>query len=216
MSTIVKNIVFYSTTDKPLVETFQLLLTMQPLDPNRLFKDQFPVAWRVADFNANESQQVIVTYTAQLGVGVAQIDGDVIQTSSDIHIGLGQQAVYTTNGWKAPTPDPAPGVGPVHAINGVERLENISVGLYGDDDLYHPLLVEKNVTYKATMGGTFHPAIFVYGVNDVQENQLFTTEIENNLGSFNMANFGATTYFQVFNDPDTTELKILQTPSGPV
>ncbi|KAG1729035.1 hypothetical protein EDB19DRAFT_1913574 [Suillus lakei] len=106
-----------------------LLLTFDSDMPG-MYKDYFPVAWRVTTFGKDGSYSMLVTYEHQFALSKSQVDdGNITGAATGVEINLGQQTTLTKNGQVFSFSTPQAGLhGTLEAINNTGENQDITVG----------------------------------------------------------------------------------------
>ncbi|KEP45907.1 hypothetical protein V565_232000, partial [Rhizoctonia solani 123E] len=124
---------------------------------SKLFKDQFPVVWKVINFRANGHAKASVQYGARLAFGYAQTSGDI----SSISGGSDQKRfgdVTKSEGTKL-----------LVCKNNTESRANVSIGFIRGDGIhqrYEPTLLWTGVGSGSNVTAQFNPILTAYVTRD--------------------------------------------------
>ncbi|GJE94749.1 hypothetical protein PsYK624_109210 [Phanerochaete sordida] len=201
-----RNLSFITTKAQGVSENTNIILTFVPVDKTDLYSKQLPVVWKLLKFAANQTQTVNVTYSARLGVAVAQIDTGLVQIPQTfIEMGLGQTTSFTTDSdnfveWSEPSPKPAPGTGTIVADNESGSKQDLMLGTVSGETNFQPVLVWKAVNNGATMTASFTPKLRAYAYKNYQETAIIKGEIETGLlGEWDLATLNASPKVNTFH-----------------
>ncbi|KAG8793425.1 hypothetical protein FRC12_002800 [Ceratobasidium sp. 428] len=146
-----KTLNFYSYN---LQKDTSVVLMFQPPATDKLFKDQFPVVWKVITFRARgDYGKATVKYAARLAFGYAQTDADNLVDSG---------------AW-------------TEVRNNSSGRTDLSIGFVkgdGIDQRFEPTLVWTGVGAKSNITAQFTPVLRAYVTRDYQASQLLRGEVE--------------------------------------
>ncbi|CAE6462446.1 unnamed protein product [Rhizoctonia solani] len=176
---IARRLVFY-TNPHDLTRDTTLLLSFMSANPQELYKDLFPTAWKVLRISAgNVSTSASATYSTRLAFGVRQRNHKTITIpETHVEIGLGQSTELSTNTdgfihWSLPAAQ-QPGSdksdhGILKAINNTGDESDICIGsLDGQKSIFSPMICWPRVNNGATAAVDFLPHLHVYAYSGLQ------------------------------------------------
>ncbi|CAE6405677.1 unnamed protein product [Rhizoctonia solani] len=195
---IARRLVFY-TYPHDLTRDTTLLLSFMSANPQELYKNMFPTAWKVLRISGgNVGTSASANYSARLAFGVRQTNHKTITIpETHVEIGLGQSTELSTNAegfihWSLPTAQ-KPGSGKsdhgiLKAINSTGDQSDICIGsLDGPKSIFSPMICWPRVNNGATAAVEFLPNLHVYAYSGLQETALIRGEVENFLGNWNLS-----------------------------
>ncbi|KAG8854915.1 hypothetical protein FRB91_002975 [Serendipita sp. 411] len=157
-----------------------LLLTFQPIEG--LYKDTFPVCWRVGTFAANSPGSMVVTYKNQLAFTRPQVlDGNIVTGSTWQDINVGQKTtlnkdsngVYSFNGVSAGED------GYLIAVNNCGDIEEMSIGFETTPGMPpSQVLYFSNIGQGSSVTTQFTPVLSAYVTSQYQQTQILRGEIQ--------------------------------------
>ncbi|KAG8754889.1 hypothetical protein FRC11_006381 [Ceratobasidium sp. 423] len=210
ISKIARRLVFY-TYPHDLTRDTTLLLSFMPPKTEELYRDIFPIAWKVLRISGGHvGTSAVANYSSRLAFGVTQINNtNLTIPETFIELGLGQSTRLTTNNegfthWSLPSGKPVIADGPLKAVNDTGDQKDISIGSL---DVYTSSFLPIICWPKVNNGGTatvkFTPDLHVYAYSGYRETELIRGEVENFLGNWNLAtllNAPNDNRFHVFED----------------
>ncbi|KAG8736739.1 hypothetical protein FRC10_008981 [Ceratobasidium sp. 414] len=146
-----------------------VMLMFQPPSNVKLYRDQFPVVWKVITFRAGGHAKASVKYVARLAFGYAQTSGDM----SSITGSAGDKRFGPTTKRE--------GTKLLVCKNNTDQRANLSIGFVkgdGIDQRFEPTLVWMGVGSKSNITAQFTPILTAYVTRDYQESQLLRGEVE--------------------------------------
>ncbi|CUA77316.1 hypothetical protein RSOLAG22IIIB_06644 [Rhizoctonia solani] len=196
---IAQRLVFY-TRPYDLTRDTTLILSFVSANPQELYRDLFPTAWKVLRVSGgNVGTSALATYSARLAFGVRQSNHKTITIpETHVEIGLGQSTQLSTNSegfvhWSLPVtqkvePDKSQGHGLLKAVNNTGEQSDICIGsLDGEKSIFSPMICWPRVNNGATAAIDFLPHLHVYAYSGLQETDLIRGEVENSLGDWNLS-----------------------------
>ncbi|QRV84652.1 hypothetical protein RhiJN_26717 [Ceratobasidium sp. AG-Ba] len=157
-----------------------IMLTFDPVDNGKLFRNQFPVVWKVITFRAGGHGKAVVRYVSRLAFGYAQMDdSNFVDSAAWVEVKSGDMtSIKGSNGDKR--------------FGGVTKREdtrllvcknntnaraNLSIGFVkgdGIDQRFDPVLLWTGVGAKSNITAQFTPKLSVY----VTQSQYLRGEVE--------------------------------------
>ncbi|QRV84654.1 hypothetical protein RhiJN_26719 [Ceratobasidium sp. AG-Ba] len=151
-----------------------VMLMFDPPSSQKLFKDQFPVVWKVITFRAGGHAKAVVRYTSRLAFGYAQLDdANAVDAAAWVEVKSGDMtSIKGNNGEKR--------------FGGVSKRENtrllvcknntnqrahLSIGFVkgdGIDQRFDPVLLWTGVGAKSNVTAQFTPRLSAYVTRDYQ------------------------------------------------
>ncbi|KAF8579368.1 hypothetical protein K439DRAFT_406690 [Ramaria rubella] len=208
----VRTLIIYTDTIQPLTRDVVIILTFTPLDQGGLFNDQFPVAWKVLPFAANQTSTLTAVWKSNYGFIASKVeDGRTIFPKTSMIVGPGQVSHLTSapNGalqWSAPGPY---GGTNFTAINDTTSPQTIVVGIQGKTpvDLDPVLYFNSNVAGGGTsLVAQPTPMLQAYFQSEFQENDIVRGSIQGS-GLFqqpiNVLGLNSSTTWRLSSDPAT-------------
>ncbi|KAG8713367.1 hypothetical protein FRC09_018803 [Ceratobasidium sp. 395] len=172
-----KTLNFYSYN---LQKDTSVVLMFQPPSNEKLFKDQFPVVWKVITFRARGHGKATVKYAARLAFGYAQTDADnLVDSGAWTEVRSGEMtSIQGDAGEKR--------FGGITKREGTKLLHPqtttyMPIGFVkgdGIDQRFEPTLVWSGVGAKSNITAQFTPVLRAYVTRDYQASQLLRGEIE--------------------------------------
>ncbi|KAJ1299598.1 hypothetical protein OPQ81_012018 [Rhizoctonia solani] len=159
-----------------------VMLMFEPPNSHKLFKDQFPVVWKVITFRARGHAKATVQYRARLAFGYAQTDQDnlvdsaawvEVQASDVISGGPGQKRFGENskgNGSKL-----------LVCKNNTDGRANLSIGFVKGDGIsqrYEPTLIWTGVGAGSNVTAQFTPNLTAYVTRDYKATEMLRGEVE--------------------------------------
>ncbi|KAG8701180.1 hypothetical protein FRC09_005517 [Ceratobasidium sp. 395] len=166
-----KTLNFYSYN---LQKDTSVVLMFQPPSNDKLFKDQFPVVWKVITFRARGHGKATVKYAARLAFGYAQTDADnLVDSGAWTEVRSGEMtSIQGDAGEKR--------FGGITKREGTKLLvcknnssgrADLSIGFVkgdGIDQRFEPTLVWTGVGAKSNITAQFTPVLRAYVTRDYQ------------------------------------------------
>ncbi|KAG9041234.1 hypothetical protein FS842_002632 [Serendipita sp. 407] len=156
------------------------MLTFKPIEG--LYKDTYPVCWRVGTFAANSPGAMIVTYQNQLAYTRPQVvNGNIVACSTWQDINVGQKTtlnknsngVYSFNGTK-PGED-----GYLIAANNCGDIEEMSIGFVTAPGMPpNQVLYFDNIGQGSNVTTQFTPVLSAYVTSQYQQTQILRGAIQ--------------------------------------
>jgi len=213
---MIRSIHISTATASSLKHPTQIVIALSELHPSGLFKDSFPLAWRVFEFIPNEKISVTATWTASFGFTVSQIThGRVIIAGSSVPIMPGHTVTLSGNeelGLSWSRPEAHGNKETLVAVNNTDQPEYFSVGIV---PRVSPLVVEPVLKFKQIPVGerlvTRPPSrIYAYAGQGYKKSQILDAAIQSHAldgmggrdGS-SLLEMEQNTYFLLDTDPST-------------
>ncbi|CEL61286.1 hypothetical protein RSOLAG1IB_09908 [Rhizoctonia solani AG-1 IB] len=198
LPSIARRLIFY-TRPYDLTRDTTLLLSFVPANPQELYKDLYPAAWKVLRMSGgNVGSSASATYSARLAFGVRQSDNQNITIpQTHVEIRLGQLTQLSTNAegfvhWSLPTAQQVGSdeeqKGTLKAINDTQEQRDICIGtLDTDRPEFSPMICWPRVNNGATAAVDFLPHLYIYAYSGLKETDLIRGEVENFLGNWDLS-----------------------------
>ncbi|KAG8738563.1 hypothetical protein FRC10_006688 [Ceratobasidium sp. 414] len=176
-----KTLNFYSYN---LMKDTSVVLVFQPPETSKLFKDQFPVVWKVITFRARGHGKATVKYAARLAFGYAQTDADnLVDSAAWTEVRSGDMTSITggANEKRFGGITKREGTKLLVCKNNSSGRADLSIGFVkgdGIDQRFEPTLVWQGVGAKSNITAQFTPILRAYVTRDYQASQLLRGEIE--------------------------------------
>jgi len=202
-----------------------LILTFEPLNKSKLYKDQFPVIWKRIILAEGQSTSASIEYTGKLGVATTTTGNDVVYPGPFVDMKPGQSSALSVDQrseigpaaplvWSDPTPlNPISGDRLFSATNKTGYPKDISVGLITEEfksgfkiSGFQPVLTCHNLDNNYTLSIEFTPRLKIYSYSNYKETQIIRAEVENCLGTYDLLklsppeNTGKENIFVVYTD----------------
>ncbi|CAE6493593.1 unnamed protein product [Rhizoctonia solani] len=192
---IARRLVFY-TYPYDLTRDTTLLLSFMSANPQELYKDLYPTAWKVLRISGGHvGTAASATYSARLAFGVRQSTNRHV-TIPQTHVEIGTHLSTNTEGfvhWSLPVaqpvaPDKYQENGTLKAINNTGEQKDICIGsLDPGKSIFSPMICWPQVSNGATAAVDFIPHLHVYAYSGLKETDLIRGEVENFLGKWNLS-----------------------------
>ncbi|KAG8793422.1 hypothetical protein FRC12_002797 [Ceratobasidium sp. 428] len=176
-----KTLNFYSYN---LQKDTSVVLLFRPPANNKLFKDQFPVVWKVITFRARGHGKATVKYAARLAFGYAQTDADnLVDSGAWTEVRSGEMTSITGDAGEKRFGGVTKREGTKLIVckNNSSGRADLSIGFVkgdGIDQRFEPALVWTGVGAKSNVTAQFTPVLHAYVTRDYQASQLLRGEIE--------------------------------------
>jgi len=194
-----------------------LILTFDTQPMKGIYKDYFPVVWKLSTFPTAGDYALTATYKNQLVFVNPQVENDkIISASTWVDINLGQQTELTENpgsdsGTKSFTTPTASSVGNKYfkAINQVPTPQTIGVGFDNGGTPPPTVLVFNDIGYTYNVTAEFTPTLTAYISEDYQENSVLRGAIQTPIiWRQNLAALPQTSSWQFGRDPVSGQYSI--------
>ncbi|KAF8593191.1 hypothetical protein BDV93DRAFT_529974, partial [Ceratobasidium sp. AG-I] len=144
-----------------------IMLMFQPPDNGKLFRDQFPVVWKVITFRARGHAKATIQYNARLAFGYAQTDQDnLVDSAAWVEVRSGDISSLTGEGGKRfGKNSQGSGTKLLVCKNNTQGRANLSIGFVkgdGIDQRYEPTLVWTGVGAGSNISAQFTPTLHAY------------------------------------------------------
>ncbi|QRV90243.1 hypothetical protein RhiJN_18261 [Ceratobasidium sp. AG-Ba] len=161
-----------------------VMLMFEPPSSGKLFKDQFPVVWKIITFRAGGHAKAVVRYSSRLAFGYAQIDdANAVDAAAWVEVKSGDMtSIKADNGLKR-----FGGVSKredtrlLVCKNNTNQRANLSIGFVkgdGIDQRFDPVLLWTGVGAKSNITAQFTPKLTAYVTREYQESQYLRGEVE--------------------------------------
>ncbi|KAG8719088.1 hypothetical protein FRC08_003706 [Ceratobasidium sp. 394] len=186
-----------------------VVLVFRPPKSSRLYRDQFPVVWKVMTFRGPGHGKAFVKYSARLAFGYAQTDADSL-VSTAAWTELKTNDITGASG--------APGDSTKHFVckNNSDVPADLNIGLVsgdGTNESFEPTLIFRGVGAGSTLTAQFTPVLQAYVTRDYQVSQLLRGEMETDrIWETNLDEIDEVTSWAFREDDSTGEFSI--TPAG--
>ncbi|QRW13263.1 hypothetical protein RhiLY_12262 [Ceratobasidium sp. AG-Ba] len=161
-----------------------VMLMFDPPNSQKLFKDQFPVVWKIVTFRAGSHAKAVVRYSSRLAFGYAQLDeGNSVDASAWVEVKSGDMtSIKGQDGDKR--------FGGVNkredskllvCKNNTNQRANLSIGFVkgeGIDQRFDPVLLWTGVGAKSNVTAQFTPNLTAYVTRDYKESQYLRGAVE--------------------------------------
>ncbi|KAH9475602.1 hypothetical protein JR316_0012719 [Psilocybe cubensis] len=172
-------------TSSDLGRDVNLLLMFEPPKNGTLYKDLFPVCWKVLKFTPSGISAARVEYTADSGLLVPQRDtGNLVAASNAQRCQTGQMCVMETNdeGDNFLNPAVAGDPGVILCEFKTHRPSEVAFGLFNKaGNKIEPVMKWDGVGVGSTLAVQLTPKLRIYGMTDYQETELVRGEIRSPL-----------------------------------
>ncbi|KAF8597183.1 hypothetical protein BDV93DRAFT_527621 [Ceratobasidium sp. AG-I] len=160
-----------------------IMLMFQPPNSGKLFRDQFPVVWKVITFRARGHAKASIQYNARLAFGYAQTDQDnLVDSAAWVEVRSGDISSLTGEGGKRfGKNSQASGTKLLVCKNNTRGRANLSIGFVkgeGIDQRYEPTLVWQGVGAGSNISAQFTPTLTAYVTRDYKASQMLRGEVE--------------------------------------
>ncbi|KAH9475605.1 hypothetical protein JR316_0012722 [Psilocybe cubensis] len=172
-------------TSSDLGKDVNLMLMFEPPSNGTLYKDLFPVCWKVLKFTPSGISAARVEYTADTGLLVPQRDtGNLVAASNAQRCQTGQLCVMNTNdagdNYLNPAVNGDPGV--ILCDFQTNRPADVAFGFFNKTgNKIEPVLKWDGVGVGSTLAVQLTPKLKIYAISDYQETELVRGEIRSPL-----------------------------------
>ncbi|KAG8719078.1 hypothetical protein FRC08_003696 [Ceratobasidium sp. 394] len=176
-----KTLNFYSYN---LMKDTSVVLVFQPPDSSKLYRDQFPVVWKVITFRARGHGKASVKYAARLAFGYAQTDADnLVDSAAWTEVRSGDMTSISggPNEKRFGGITKREGTKLLVCKNNSSSRADLSIGFVkgdGIDQRFEPTLMWQGVGAKSNVTAQFTPILRAFVTRDYQASQLLRGEIE--------------------------------------
>jgi len=179
-----------------LADNYDLVLTFEDPSNDKLWRTQYPTAWKVLKLSKGSNNMAVVTYVSQLAVSNVQYNvGSLVYPTIWNDIGPGRTATLTSDqdGPHINVTD-TPSIGElVNFKNSTSGPSDLAIG-FDVNDNYNLAMVQKGVGKENTAGFLFHPVVAAYAATGYKETQLLTSQISSpKLWSANLVSLSTST-----------------------
>jgi len=184
-----------------------LMLTFTPPRIGTLYKDEFPLAWRILQFPATGRVSAGVTYTPATAFLYPQIEsGNVVNASNWQPCALGQKTqLNPDHGFAVPVK----GVEDfLSCTNKSSTPASIGIGFYDGDEIT-PDIIWTKIAVNNTLKAFLSAKMLIYATSDYKQSEMITGDIESPLlWSHDLKSLASVTKLTVAVDPDTGEVSV--------
>ncbi|EUC61444.1 hypothetical protein RSOL_395700, partial [Rhizoctonia solani AG-3 Rhs1AP] len=149
---------------------------------SKLFKDQFPVVWKVINFRANGHAKASVQYGARLAFGYAQTDQDnLVDSASWVESGDISSISGGSDQKRFGDVTKSEGTKLLVCKNNTESRANVSIGFIRGDGIhqrYEPTLLWTGVGSGSNVTAQFNPILTAYVTRDYKATEMLRGEVE--------------------------------------
>ncbi|KAG2037046.1 hypothetical protein BDR03DRAFT_1092153 [Suillus americanus] len=183
-------------------------------DMEGLYKDFFPVVWKVSTFGQTGSYRARATYTSQLAFSKPQVvDGNIIDAETSVKINVSEKTTLTeANDVYHFSPPQAGASGVLQAVNSTGDVQDIAVGFMSPGDLMpKPALYFNGVGDGSHVTARFTPVLRAYITSDYQETAIIRGAIDTPaIWSHDLAGLAQSTTWTIKLDAATGHYTIVQ------
>ncbi|KAG2125970.1 hypothetical protein DEU56DRAFT_823534 [Suillus clintonianus] len=174
----VRNLTFQSND---LGKDVSLMLTFDKNMEGSLYRDVFPVVWKVSSFRKTGPYKAHATYTSQLAFSKPQlVDGNIVGAETCVKINDGEKTSLTeSNNVFHFSPPQAVTSGVVQAVNNTGDTQDIAVGFMNKGDLIPtPALFFSGVKDGRDVMAEFIPVLRAYITSDYPETAVLPEPVD--------------------------------------
>ncbi|ELU36248.1 hypothetical protein AG1IA_09722 [Rhizoctonia solani AG-1 IA] len=182
-----KSISFLSCRDFALTITFvrdtTLMLMFEPPNSSKLYRDQFPVVWKVITFRAKGHSKAALHYQQRLAFGYAQTDWDnLVDSAAWVEVSGEVSRISGKAGHKRFGHN-AKGHATKKLVckNNTDSRANLSIGFVRGDGInqrYEPTMLWTGVGAKSNVAVQFTPILSAYITRDYKATEMLRGEVE--------------------------------------
>ncbi|KAB5589142.1 hypothetical protein CTheo_7414 [Ceratobasidium theobromae] len=161
-----------------------VMLMFEPPKNDKLFRDQFPVVWKVITFRAKGNAKATVKYVNRLAFGYAQTDSEnLVDSAAWVEVKSGDISSITGGPGQKRFGDISKGSGTKLLVckNNTNDRANLSIGFVKGDDIdqrYEPTLVWTGVGSKSNITAQFTPTLTAYVTREYKATEMLRGEVE--------------------------------------
>ncbi|CAE6476488.1 unnamed protein product [Rhizoctonia solani] len=161
-----------------------VMLMFEPPNSHKLFKDQFPVVWKVISFRAKGHAKASVQYVARLAFGYAQTDQDnLVDSAAWVEVQSGDITSISGGPGQKRFGENTKGNGSKLLVckNNTDGRANLSIGFVKGESInqrYEPTLVWTGVGSKSNVTAQFTPNLTAYVTRDYKATEMLRGEVE--------------------------------------
>ncbi|CAE7230706.1 unnamed protein product [Rhizoctonia solani] len=161
-----------------------VMLLFEPPSNSKLFRDQFPVVWKVINFRAKGHAKASVHYGARLAFGYAQTDQDnLVDSASWVEVQSGEISRISGGPGQKRFGDVTKSEGTKLLVckNNTQGRANVSIGFIRGDGIhqrYEPTLIWTGVGAGSNVTAQFTPIITAYVTRDYKATEMLRGEVE--------------------------------------
>lgn len=180
-----------------------------------LFKDKFPICWKVAGMPGKGPGQFTVTYRSQLAFTKPQVDSkNMISAGTYVDIDLDQKTDLKTSSVGPPAiydfSAPIAGTsGQITVANKTDERQSIGVGFHVAGYEAETALLWEGVVKNSDVVAQFTPVLRGYATSSFKENQVLRGAVQSDvLFSNDLTSLAENTTWVVAADPASGEISI--------
>ncbi|KAG2140619.1 hypothetical protein DEU56DRAFT_286675 [Suillus clintonianus] len=145
-----------------------------------IYRDYFPVVWRVTTFGAQGQFMVSAKYTNQLVFTKPQVQNlQIVGSAATVKIDYGQQTTLTQAGGGYCFGAPEAGADDyIKALNNTGKNEAMAIGFANDDYMSTPTLYFGDIGNNSNITAQFTPKLRAYITTYYQEGEILRAEIQ--------------------------------------
>ncbi|KAG8700745.1 hypothetical protein FRC11_012699 [Ceratobasidium sp. 423] len=184
-----------------------LMLMFEPPNSSKLFKDQFPVVWKVITFRAKGHAKATVHYHQRLAFGYAQTDRDnLVDSAAWVEVVSGDISSISGDAGQKRFGENSKGNGTKLLVckNNTDSRANLSIGFLNGEGVYQryePTLVWTGVGSKSNITAAFTPVLSAYVTRDYKATEMLRGEVETDaIWSCNLNLIDDVTGWHLFED----------------
>ncbi|PPQ82328.1 hypothetical protein CVT25_008457 [Psilocybe cyanescens] len=197
-----------------LGKDIDLLLMFVPPKIGTLYKDVFPVCWRILSFDATGLAAVTVNYTADSGFLVPQVEaGSLVAASNAQRCNIGQECILMTSedgtgNYLSPAKDGDGGA--MQCRNDTQRPASLGFGYINKaGNKIEPIVMWEDIAKGSTIAAQLYSTLRIYAVTGYKDTGLIRKEIKSPiLFEKNLISLASFTEWMVSIDEGTGEVKI--------
>ncbi|KAG8965316.1 hypothetical protein FRC03_000700 [Tulasnella sp. 419] len=164
-----------------LTEDVTIMLMFDPPNPERLFIDQWPIAWKVITLRKGSHCKASVSYCARIAFSTAQVNKDnIVDCETWQEVSLGQTTTLAVG--KNFTPSMAGGNGRLMGLkNRTGDRATVGIGFVKGDLIhqrYEPTLLWTGGINNSNVNVQFTPKLSAYVTKAYQSSELLRGEVE--------------------------------------
>ncbi|CAE6458623.1 unnamed protein product [Rhizoctonia solani] len=161
-----------------------VMLMFEPPNSHKLFKDQFPVVWKVITFRARGHAKASIQYGARLAFGYAQTGQDnLVDSAAWVEVKSGDISSISGGPGQKRFGDISKGNGSKLLVckNNTDGRANLSIGFVKGDSIhqrYEPTLIWTGVGAGSNITAQFTPNLTAYVTRDYKATEMLRGEVE--------------------------------------
>ncbi|CAE7063522.1 unnamed protein product [Rhizoctonia solani] len=161
-----------------------VMLMFEPPNKHKLFKDQFPVVWKVITFRAKGHAKATIQYRAQLAFGYAQTDqANLVDSSAWVEVQSGDISRISGGPGQKRFGETVKSEGTKLLVckNNTDSRANLSIGFVKGEGIaqrYEPTLIWTGVGAGSNITAQFTPNLTAYVTRDYKATEMLRGEVE--------------------------------------